>query len=100
MDQLKAAISQSLSDPAVADKLRALGADAVPALSASLERAMRANCGGQAMYIARRASRETLQERDAQLRQDFTGRNLAELTQRHGLSTRHARRILAHKPKK
>lgn len=89
MDALTAAIRASLNTTELASGLR-------DQLAQTLERNIRHQCGGTT-YLARRASREQIQERNAQLRQEFNGRNLEEVAKRHGLNARTVRRYVTGK---
>lgn len=51
--------------------------------------------GGRTLPTVRQVRREAdRKRRDAAIRREFNGRNLAAVARRHGLSVRHVRRIL------
>ena len=95
MDALTAAIRTALSVPDVADALR--GRPGLQdQLANVLEKNIRHQCGGT-FYLARRASREQVQERNARMREQFNGNNLQEVARAFGLNPRTARRYVTGK---
>lgn len=62
-------------------------------LAAALMDRVSHRLNGDRIYIAKR-SKARRQETHEAIRREFTGANLQEVAQRHGISPRHTRRIL------
>jgi Mor family transcriptional regulator len=85
-DALNNSIRQAVRRPEVID-----------ALCTALEVQLRAQLGGEKVYVQKRVDRA---ERDQLIRAQFNGKNQAELAQKHGVTVRHVNRILAARRKK
>jgi Mor family transcriptional regulator len=66
-------------------------------VAVEMERQLRAEAGGENIYVAKTTSMVERRERDRLIRECFTGSNINFLAGRFGLSPQHIRRIVAKK---
>ncbi len=62
-------------------------------LTTEIERQLRAEAGGDRLYIAKTCDSAEKCDRDSLIKSEFTGNNLAQLAKKHNLSHRQIRRI-------
>jgi Mor family transcriptional regulator len=86
-DPLDNAIRQAVRHPRVIEAF-------TTALEAQMRATFQQQLGGAPLYIAKRASRTTLEVRNERIRSAFHGDNLDQLASEFGLHPRHVRRIV------
>ena len=69
-------------------------------MAVEIERQIKANAGGDRLWIPKTSSREDLQERNRMIRAQFNGRNHAALASAFNLCERQVRKILNSAPEK
>jgi Mor family transcriptional regulator len=91
-DPLDTAIRQAVRHPRVIEAF-------TTALEAQMRATFQQQLGGAPLYIAKRASRTTLEVRNERIRSAFHGDNLDQVAREYGLHPRHVRRIVGARKK-